>query len=188
MMMNTNGVHFACTNAWDTLDFSLCKPLGLDASTWITGLTALVGVLFYVGREFVRLRHTTRQDSNHISATLGRSRFRNLCRSIGPLMDENYRIFSRFGPNSGQSDGLPKNVRFELGVWYQVREQIVENNALIRELLKSNLEAIPLEYRPIFLQWLNHIDAFYAHVLDPSADYREHQFPKPVSEIVTRYA
>ena len=103
-------------------------------------------------------------------------------------MDENYRIFSQFGPNSGQSDGLPKNVRFQLKVWYQLREQIVENNTRIRELLKSNLEAVPLEYNPIFLQWLNHIDAFRAHVLDPSADYREHQFPKSVSEIVTRNA
>jgi hypothetical protein len=161
-MMSADRFSSACLKAWDTLDFSMCKPLGLDASTWIAGVTALVGVLLFFGRNLIRLRRTTRQDSNHISATLGRSRFRNLCRSIVPLIDENYRIFFRFGPNSGQDDGLPKNVRFELRVWYQLREQVVENNARIKELLKGNFEAVPQEYRPIFLQWLNHIDAFRA--------------------------
>jgi len=174
--MNAVKVSSACSNAWAALDFSLCKPFGLDASTWIAGLTALAGILFFVVRQCVRLIGVSKRDGNYVSATFGRSRFRNLCRAIEPLMDENYRIFSRFGPNSGEGDGLPKNVRSQLGVWYQLRGEIVENNARLRDLITTNFEAINQQHRPMFLQWLDHIDAFRAHVADPSADYREHQF------------
>jgi hypothetical protein len=188
MKMDVDTVSTACEKAWHTLDFSVCKPLGLDVATWIAVLTALVGALLFVWRQIIRLRRASTTGDSRISGTLWRSRFRNLCRAIQPHMDENYRIFCQFGPNSGQSDGLPKIVRFELGVWYQLRKKIVENNKLIRELIVSNLEAIPLEHSPIFRQWLDHIDAFYAHTLDPLADYREHQFPTLASELVTRYA
>lgn len=188
MMMSVDKGTSACEIAWNTLDFSLCQPLGLDVATWIAVISALVWGLVFVGRQLDRQRRAGKQGDNHISATLERSRFRNLCRIIKPIMDENYRIFSRFGPNSGQSDGLPKNVRLELGVWYQLREKIVENNKRISELITNNFEAIPSEYSSIFLQWLDHIDAFHAHVIDSTADYRRHQFPKLASEIVTRHA
>ena len=68
-------------------------------------------------------------------------------------MDENYRIFSRFGPNGGRGDGLPKTVRFQLGVWYKLREKIAENNKNIHALITKNFSVIPLMYRADFTQW-----------------------------------
>lgn len=186
--MTTVSFISTCLKAWHSQDLSTCKPLGLDASTWIAIFGALIGSLLFFGRMIVRWRRVAQSSSDYIAGSLGRSRFRNLCRSIKPIMDENYRIFFRFGPNSSRGDGLPKTVRFQLGVWYQVRRKIVDNNTRIRALITSNLSAVPLEYRPTFSRWLNHIDAFHAHVLDAAADYREHQFPQEASEIVTRYA
>ncbi len=168
-------------------DLSTCKPLGLDVATWLAVFTALAGVLFFVGGRVIRWRSSTRSGGYNISRTIQRSRFHNLCRSIKPLMDENHRIFSQFGPNGGRGNGLPKAVRFELGVWYQLRQQIVDNNAEIRSMITANMPAVPQQYSFIFNRWLDHIDAFRAHVLDGAADYREHQFPREVSEIVMEY-
>jgi hypothetical protein len=178
----------ACWKAWSANDLSLCKPFGWDASTWFAGLTALAGLLVFLSRLATRWRRNPPEVSNHIPGSLGRSRFRNLCRAIKPIMDENYRIFSRFGPNSGRGDGLPKNVRFQLEIWNKLRVQIVENNAQLKAMITNNLSEIPQEHIPIFEQWLDHIDAFHAHTLDPAADYREHQFPRDVSAIVDRNA
>lgn len=177
-----------CAGAMRAYDLSACKPLGLDASTWIAVLSALVALCFYAGRKLTKWRRSEKPDSYHIRRSLTQSRFRKLCAALKPLMNDNYRIFARFGPNSGRGDGLPKTVRYELGIWYQSRKKIVENNAKIGSLITSNLSAIPSEFQYSFSQWLDHIDAFSAHVEDPSADYREHQFPKEVSSIVSRYA
>ena len=99
-------------------------------------------------------------------------------------MEENYRIFTQFGPNSGLGDGLPKAVRFDLGIWEQLREQIAQNNGRIRCLIAANLTAVPQRHRLLFTQWLDHIDAFRAHTADTKADYRNHQFPREVARIV----
>lgn len=186
--MSSENIALACQRAWEALDLSNCKPLGLDAATWIAVLTAFVAASVFVVRWVRRRKRSANLDNRKVSRSLWRSRFRNLCRSIKPIMDENYRIFSRFGPNSGRGDGLPKMVRSDLGIWYQMRETIVENNAQIRALITNNLSEIPVDYRPIFHRWLDHIDAFRAHVLDNEADYREHQFPRGASDIVNRHA
>lgn len=185
--MSIDGFVSICSNALRAQDLSTCKPLGLDVSTWIAALTALAGVLFFLCRWVVKWRSTGQTKSHYISSSVGRSRFRNLCSAVKPLMDENYRIFLSFGPNGGRGEGLPKAVRHELGVWYQLRETIVKNNNEIRAIITSNQSAIPTQFRAIFVQWLDHIDAFGAHVLDEFADYRDHQFPKEVSMIVARY-
>ncbi len=177
-----------CSKAMRAYDLSACKPLGLDAATWIAVLTLLAPVLFFFGRLIIRRLRNSEVNSYYIRRSLTRSRFRKLCAALKPLMDENYRIFSSFGPNGGRGDGLPKNVRHELGIWYQARKKIVENNAIIRSFITSNFRAIPPDFRLLFSLWLDHIDAFYAHVQDPSADYREHQFPRDVSSIVSQYA
>lgn len=63
--------------------------------------------------------------------------------------------------------------------------RVVENNARIRALIKTNWGAIPDRHAEAFGQWLNHIDAFEAHAQDPLADYRHHQFPAEVVNVVS---
>ena len=186
--MSEANIIATCWQALQVQDLATCKPFGLDAATWIAALTAFSGVLLFVARAILKRGQRQRAIGHYVGRSLTRSRFRNLCRAVKPLMDENYRIFSRFGPNGGVGDGLPKVIRHELGVWYELRETIVENNDKIRMLLTHNLDAIPADFRPSFMQWLDHIDAFRAHVRARGADYRDHQFPKEVSAIVTRYA
>lgn len=175
----------ACVLAWQNLDLSTCKPLGFDASTWIAALTALVGIIFFAGKLVYRWMRGSRVDSDRVSRTWFRSRFRNLCRTIEPLMAENYRIFCEFGPNGGKGDGRPKIVRHNLGAWYNTRGIILQNNDKIKNLIKSNFSAIPKRFKPDFEDWLNHIDAFNAHVADSSVTYRNYQFPCNVSAIIS---
>lgn len=186
--MSLTNLTSVCSKALGAYDLSACKPLGLDASTWIAVMTALVGALCFIGRIMIKRMRDSKANRYYVRRSLTRSRFCNLCAALKPLMDENYRIFSTFGPNSGVGDGLPKNVRHELGIWYQAREKITKNNAIIHSLITSNFRSIPPDFRLYFSMWLNHIDAFYAHVQDSSVDYREHQFPRDVSSIVSRYA
>jgi hypothetical protein len=72
-------------------------------------------------------------------------------------------------------------------VWQRLRkEKIVPLNARVRELIVRSWDLIPGEHTEIFSKLLSHIDAFEAHVNDPSVDYRDHQFPVQVVDIVQR--
>jgi hypothetical protein len=177
----------ACTFAWNSSDLSSCTPLGLDISTWLAAGTAIVGVAVFGGKALLNMRGKGNDKPPVIKAGQFRSKFSKICCAIKPLMDENYRIFRGFGPNGGIADGRPKNVRMDLGIWYGLRAKIVENNSKIREIITANLDGIPAEHRPVFIRWLNHIDAFQAHIDDEAADYSNNQFPGEVSEIISRH-
>lgn len=176
----------ACKVAISSLDLSMCKPFGFDASTWIAIITPLATGIFFVGKALIaRLRNTP--SGNYIYRSLTRGRFKNLCRKIKPLVDDNRRIFITFGPNSGAT-GAIKLVRDDLGIWYKLRKKVSANNTRIRSLVSSNLDSVPSQYRDLFVRWINHIDAFEAHVADPTADYRHHQFPIEIDAIVRQHA
>lgn len=66
--------------------------------------------------------------------------------------------------------------------------KVVENNAGIRSVINANSDAIPARYAELFRRWINHIDAFEAHAQGPSADYRDHQFPAEVVDVVNQNA
>jgi hypothetical protein len=176
----------ACLNAWRAYDLSQCKPLGFDLVGWAGILAVLGPALFLIVRVILRRRFAASSDKR-LRGTLWKSRFRQLCGAIRHLLDENGRIFREFGPNSG-AGGPARVVRQNLGVWRQMMPVIVENNACIRNLINSNKDAIPPRYLDVFEAWINHIDAFEAHAQDPLADYRHHQFPREVVEIVQRNA
>jgi hypothetical protein len=109
--------------------------------------------------------------------------FQFLCRELKPLLDDNYRVFRDFGPNSGAGSKGP--VRYNLNAWYALREsQIVPNNQQIREMIVEHRNVIPGKYKAIFERLISHIDAFQAHVGDSSIDYREHQFPAEIVDII----
>jgi hypothetical protein len=110
--------------------------------------------------------------------------FQSLCRRLWIIFRENQRIFQDFGPKSGANDD---GIRWELSVWERLRkEKIVPLNTRVRELIVGNWDLIPREHAEIFRKLLSHIDAFEAHVGDPSVDYRDHQFPSQIAEVVER--
>lgn len=172
----------SCAQAWHALDLSACKPLGFDLVGWIAILGALASIAFFIARRF-RRKDSNSTDIGPFKRRPWRSRFAALCRATRPLMDENGRIFREFGPNSG-AGGPARVVRQNVGVWKQMMPTIVENNARIRAIIKTNWDAIPQRYAELFGRWLNHIDAFEAHTEDPLADYRHHQFPAEVVNVV----
>lgn len=173
----------ACKNAVAIWNLETCKPLGWDASTWFTVLPVFSGIALYLIKKLNDRIYASRIKTGHVSGTLFRSRFRNVCAKIKPLMDDNRRIFSQFGPNSGASNS-PKIVRFDLGIWYELRQNIITNNDEIRKILISNKPSIPSRYRDIFTRWLDHIDAFEAHIKNNSADYRNNRFPTDIVRII----
>jgi hypothetical protein len=110
-------------------------------------------------------------------------RFSLLCRDLKPLFDDNGRIFRDFGPNSGADSAGP--VRYDLTAWHELRaSKVVPNNARIRDLIKANYNIVAAEHRRLFDSVLSHIDAFEAHVANPNVDYRDHQFPKEIVNVV----
>ncbi len=109
-----------------------------------------------------------------------------LCLQLLPLMDENKRIFEDFGPKSGANADV---VRWDTLLWQRIRcEKIVPVNSILRELINANWSVLPSEHKTVFRKLLSHIDAFEEHVCDPDIDYRDHQFPIEINEIVERNA
>jgi hypothetical protein len=110
--------------------------------------------------------------------------FQSLCKVLSLIFGENERIFTDFGPKSGANADA---VRWDLSIWQRLRrEKIVPSNARLLELIIGNWDLIPGEHTEIFRKLLSHIDAFEAHINDPSVDYRDHQFPIQIVDIVRR--
>lgn len=113
--------------------------------------------------------------------------FKWLCRELLPIMNDNYRVFRDFGPNSGARSQGP--VRFNLNAWYELRRsKIIPNNRAIRQMITEHRPLIPSQHTSIFERLISHIDAFEAHVTNEQVDYREHQFPTEVMAIVASAA
>ena len=100
-------------------------------------------------------------------------------------MEDNKRIFTDFGPNSGLKFlNKDKMVRHDLSLWYKERHKIAKNNELISSHIREFIDVIPDEVKHFFEGWLSHIDAFKHHLEDDNVDYREHQFPIAVVDIL----
>jgi len=113
--------------------------------------------------------------------------FGDLCRLLKPLLDDNYRVFRNFGPNSGADSLGP--VRHNLAAWHELRAStIVPNNTRIRHLVNSNRGLVPKQFWLVFEELISHIDAFEAHVKNDKVEYPNNQFPNAVVEIVNRNA
>jgi hypothetical protein len=112
--------------------------------------------------------------------------FQAMCKAIWPTMEENRRIFEDFGPNSGfAKPGEPQRlVRFDLTLWKQKRHALGEHNQAIAGHLRDHMDVIPDAYKDLFRKWLSHIDAFALHLAEENVDYRHHQFPREVVDVV----
>lgn len=180
-----------CIAAFRASDLTKCAPVGLSLEAWATILgmstLAILGLIwrgvrlsFFGFTQFIA--KTTLWTRNLI---FGSNQYPEMCRAIWPLMEDNRRIFRSFGPSSGATAA---NVRFDQSLWVANRNKIVENNSKIGELIRSNFRNIPNKDGVSFERWLSHIDAFAAHVGDPNVDYREHQFPSEIVDLVSRHA
>jgi hypothetical protein len=112
--------------------------------------------------------------------------FHAMCRAIWPLMEENRRIFEDFGPNSGgeKPGEQHRSVRFDLSIWKLKRQYIGEINQRIAGILQTHMGVIPDAHKYLFRKWLSHIDAFALHLMNENIDYRDHQFPNEIINVV----
>lgn len=193
-LLSTTGVSFekvaiVCFDRWPDLDIPLvlhgCTRYYVDRLGEYEKLYAFLTAQPLIERpplgNMVALRRGARLSRAGCDRT-----FCSLCKAIWPLMEENRRIFEDFGPNSGSAvSGLnEKIVRWDTSMWRLQRPTIGTNNAAIAGYIRSCVDIIPKEHAELFRKWLSHIEAFAHHLSDDSVDYREHQFPGEVFEVV----
>jgi hypothetical protein len=103
-------------------------------------------------------------------------------RDIRPLMDENRRIFTTFGPNSGA--GSTGELRHDYEVWQELKlEQIAPNNDKILSLL-NRVKTFGQCEAPVVSDMKSHIQAFKTHCKNPNFDYSKNQFPLAFSDLI----
>lgn len=166
----------ACQSVFETGNLQNCKPLGLSLADWgsISGL-----ILFFFTAIWLFMKPIV----SWCKATEGRPRtFWGVKRQLRVIVRQNRRLFNTFGPKSGSNDVNEDD--FDLGSWHSARLTIDQNNQMIAEILQRNSSKIPKRHRNIFDRWLDHIDAFSAHVRDQSVSYTRRQFPKEIDRVI----
>lgn len=167
-----------CKNALAKGALGTCEPLGLGLADWAEILVVFGSVLgglkllcALIARLFGR-------------GGAGKIRsFPSLKRAVKRFAQDNKRIFRTFGPKSGATDdGLDQ---FDLAAWHRARLNIKNNNERILTLLQEHFDLIPTNDQQYFTKWINHIEAFSAHLEDAAVDYRHHQFPAEIDEILS---
>jgi hypothetical protein len=122
-------------------------------------------------------------DSINKNNTYKVSSFQELCDLIWPLFKDNEKIFSMFGPNSGEE--AKEQLRWDLTLWYKIRkEKLIPNNKQISNLILDHKFLIPQTANQSFEKLLAHIYAFEKHCEDANFDYSQYQFPKEMHLIV----
>jgi hypothetical protein len=171
-MLNT------CKNALAQGALGTCEPWGLGLTEWATILLFFGPVWKWRKRLWALIARLFGWGGS------GKIRsFRSLKRAVKRLAQDNNRIFRTFGPKSRASDdGLDQ---FDLAAWHRARLNIKNNNERILTLLQEHFDLIPTNDRQYFTKWINHIEAFSAHLEDAAVDYRHHQFPAEIDEILS---
>jgi hypothetical protein len=182
-------IAIVCFDDWPYLDIPLvlssCTRYYVDRPDEYQKLYALLTGQTWVEKPPLGSRITLRPALQSVPVHSEQS-FGALCKMLWPLMEENRRIFEDFGPDSGAAYSCPgdKTIRYDLTLWKHRRKAIGANNEVIAEYLRSYANVIPDIHEPLFRKWLSHIDAFALHLDDDNIDYREHQFPREVVDII----
>lgn len=169
--------YLGCARTLSSRDLAQCKPLGFTIVDWLAVVVSLGSIcsgVYWIITKLIRPLLKKRDGEFRT--------FRSLRRAIRPLMVDNHRIFSEFGPNSDVN--ARGEVRHDLSVWKRMRVRVGENNQAIAKLIRGNQSIIPKKFQDNFRNWLLHIDAFASHLEDSSVDYRRHQFPSAISAII----
>ena len=184
----SNDFYHVCAKGWESADLSSYKPLGFDLLGWVAIATAIITVAGFCIKWLITRKPVQSETDTTLKWRPWRRRFPALCKLLSIPMNENSRIFREFGPNSGSGQDVGRVVKYDVKVWNGLLPTIVLNNGKIGALIRANQLIIPARHSAIFAQWINHIDAFSAHVADPDLDYREYQFPAEIVNVVHRYA
>lgn len=175
--MQHETMYTICMNALAIGDLGNCEPLGLSLADWATILALLIvvlGGLKFLAAPIARLFGS--RGPRRIRS------FRGLRNALRRLAQDNKRIFRTFGPKSrANDDGFD---RFDVAAWHRARLNIKENNEKVLALLQDHFDLIPARHQTAFTRWINHIQAFSAHLEDPAVDYRHHQFPSEIDEVL----
>lgn len=167
-----------CKSALANGALGTCEPLGLSLADWATILALFVlvsGGLRFLRAPIARLFGLSK--SGKIRS------FRGLKRTVKRFAQDNKRIFRTFGPKSRATDDDLD--QFDLAAWHRARLNIKDNNERILALLQEHFDLIPTNDQQSFTKWINHIEAFSAHLEDAAVDYRHHQFPSEIDEILS---
>ncbi len=104
---------------------------------------------------------------------------------IRPIMDDNRRIFTAFGPNSDCAN--VDNLRQDFEVWEELKaHQIVPNNNEIFSIL-NRIKSFKDNEVNIVEKMKSHIQAFKKHCANPHFSYTEHQFPMDFADLIFSY-
>lgn len=126
-----------------------------------------------------------RQLSNRASFSKRYKTLSKAASDIRPLMDDNRRIFTVFGPNTGA--GSTDELRHDYEVWEQLKlDQIVPNNDSILNIL-NRVKKFDKNEKLIVSEMKSHIQAFKKHCEDPKFDYSQNQFPIAFSDLILSY-
>ncbi len=107
-------------------------------------------------------------------------------KDIRPLMDDNRRIFTVFGPNS--ESGNVDDLRQDYEVWEQLkRDQIVPNNDEILSIL-NRVKVLTQYEASIVSKMKSHISAFKMHCSNPNFSYSNNQFPLSFADLIFEYS
>lgn len=128
---------------------------------------------------------TLRQLNNRASTSKRYKTLSKAASDIRPLMEDNRRIFTVFGPNT--SAGSTDELRHDYEVWEQLKlDQIVPNNDSILNIL-NRVKKFNEHERLIVSEMKSHIQAFKKHCEDPRFDYSQNQFPLAFSDLILTY-
>ncbi|MGO2234131.1 hypothetical protein B6N13_18230 [Marinomonas sp. UCMA 3892] len=128
---------------------------------------------------------TLKQLSNKTGSFKRYKTLSKAARDIRPLMDDNRRIFTTFGPNT--SAGSTDELRHDYEVWEQLKlDQIVPNNDSILSIL-NRVKKLDKREELVVSEMKSHIQAFKKHCEDPSFDYSQNQFPIAFSDLILSY-
>lgn len=175
--MARESIYTICKTAFASGDLRTCEPLGLSLADWATiagFVIVIMGLLKFPIMPIVR----------HFSSSNEKSirNFGGLKKALRRSAADNKRIFRAFGPKSGAMD--EDFDKFDVAAWHQARLNIRKNNQEILELLQKYSYLIPAHSELSFKKWINHIQAFSAHLEDPKVDYRHHRFPPEIDTIL----
>lgn len=158
------------------LYIKLSLNAGVDSIFIVIGAFMIVSSVILFTLKQLR----SKSNSSKIYKTLSKA-----ARDIRPLMDDNRRIFTAFGPNT--SAGSTDKLRHDYEVWEQLKlDQVVPNNDSILSIL-NRVKRLNKREELVVSTMKSHIQAFKKHCEDPNFDYSQNQFPIAFSDLILSY-
>lgn len=154
----------------------------LSLNSGVDSMFIVIGAFMIVASVFL---FTLKQESNKTDSSKRYKTLSNAARDIRPLMDDNRRIFTAFGPNA--SAGSTGELLHDYKVWEQLKlDQIVPNNDRILSIL-NRVKKLDQREELVVSAMKSHAQAFKKHCENPNFDYSQNQFPIAFSDLILSY-